>query len=159
MEAQKGRLKPLLENRGRMNMDNIGVALADGRNLALRRPIDRVLVNAPCSGLGVLAKRADARWRKTEASIRQVALLQAELIRAGAELVRPGGVLVYSVCSIEPDEGRRIIDRFLADNETFELEDAVGWLSADVVTAGALATLPHRHKMDGVFAARLRRKG
>ena len=148
VEAQKGRLKPLLENRGRMNLDNIGVALADGRNLALRRPIDRVLVDAPCSGLGVLAKRADARWRKTEASIRQVALLQAELLRAGAELVKPGGVLVYSVCSIEP-EGRRIIDRFLADNP-FELEDAVGWLSADVVTAGALATLPHRHKIDGV---------
>jgi 16S rRNA (cytosine967-C5)-methyltransferase len=159
VEAQKGRLKPLVENRTRMRLSDIDLVVADGRSLALRRPVDRVLVDAPCSGLGVLAKRADARWRKTEAGIRQVSVLQEELIRAGAALVRPGGVLVYSVCSMEPEEGRRVVERFLKDAAGWRLDDAGAYLPGDVVEDGMLLTLPHRHKMDGAFAARLVRDG
>jgi 16S rRNA (cytosine967-C5)-methyltransferase len=159
VEAQKGRLKPLVENRTRMRLSNIDIVVADGRSLALRRPVDRVLVDAPCSGLGVLAKRADARWRKTEAGLRQVSALQEELIRAGAALVRPGGVLVYSVCSMEPEEGRRVVERFLKDAADWRLDDAGQYLPEDVVEEGMLLTLPHRHRMDGAFAARLVRAG
>jgi len=159
VEIQRGRLKPLAENRTRLGLDNISVVLADGGSLALRRPVDRVLVDAPCSGLGVLAKRADARWRKTEATIRAVTGLQDRLIRAGARLVKPGGVLVYSVCSIEPDEGRKVIERFLKENPEFRIEDAAKHLPADVTSEGFLLALPHRHHMDGAFAARLRRAG
>lgn len=159
VEVQKGRLKPLVENKSRMRLANIDLVVADGLTLNVRRPVDRVLVDAPCSGLGVLAKRADARWRKTEAGLRQVSALQESLIKAGAALVRPGGVLVYSVCSMEPEEGKRVVERFLNDAPGWRLEDAGAFLPAEVVEDGMLLTLPHRHKMDGAFAARLIRDG
>ncbi|MDZ4804477.1 MAG: 16S rRNA (cytosine(967)-C(5))-methyltransferase RsmB [Candidatus Eisenbacteria bacterium] len=158
VEGQKGRLKPLCENQTRMALTNAALVLADGRNLVLNKPVDRVLVDAPCSGLGVLAKRADARWRKTEASVRSIAVLQAELLKAGAALVRPGGVLVYSVCSMEPEEGDQQIKRFLAEHPDWQLDDAAAHLPAVMVTDGMMLILPHRHKMDGAFAARLLRK-
>lgn len=155
--AQRGNLQHLVENRQRLGLDNVSVVLADGSTLALRRPADRVLVDAPCSGLGVLAKRADLRWRKSEASIRRVVQLQELLIRAGARLVRAGGVLVYSVCSIEPDEGMRVVERLLKEQPGLALEDAAGFVPAAVSDGGVLQTLPHRHGMDGAFAARIRR--
>jgi 16S rRNA (cytosine967-C5)-methyltransferase len=155
VEAQRGRLKPLAENRDRMLMPNTALVLADGRKLRLKKGADKVLVDAPCSGLGVLAKRADARWRKTEAGIRQIAELQAELLQAGAELVKPGGVLVYSVCSMEPEEGSRQIERFLKEHPDWRLDDAKDHLPADVVTDGMMLILPHKHHMDGASAARL----
>ena len=158
VEGQKGRLKPLAENQARMSLTNAALVLADGRNLELRKPVDRVLVDAPCSGLGVLAKRADARWRKTEASIRSIAVLQGELLKAGATLVKPGGVLVYSVCSMEPEEGEQQVRQFLAAHPDWHLDDATAYLPADMVTDGMMLILPHRHKMDGAFAARLVRK-
>jgi len=156
--AQRGNLKHLVENRSRLGLNNVSIVLADGNSLALRRPADRVLVDAPCSGLGVLAKRADLRWRKSEASIRRVVQIQELLIRAGARLVRPGGILVYSVCSIEPDEGLRVVERLLKEQPILELEDAARFVPAAVTGEGTLQTLPHRHRMDGVFAARIRRK-
>lgn len=158
VEAQKGRIPRLKENLVRMRQPNIGIVLADGIALRLRRQADRVLVDAPCSGLGVLAKRADARWRKTEASIRQVTELQERLLTAGAALVRPGGTLVYSVCSFEPEEGPRVVERFLAAHSQFERVDAATVLDPAVVVDGALLTLPHRQRMDGAFAVRLKRR-
>ncbi len=158
VEAQRGRIKPLVENRARLGLENVSILLADGLHLALRKPADRVLVDAPCSGLGVLAKRADARWRKTEGKIRTVTAIQEKLIRAGARLVKPGGVLVYSVCSIEPDEGKRVVERFLKDHPEFSIEDAARHVPAAVTAEGMLLTLPHRHRTDGAFAARLKRK-
>jgi 16S rRNA (cytosine967-C5)-methyltransferase len=107
-----------------MEMSNAQLVLADGRNLALRKPVDKVLIDAPCSGLGVLAKRADARWRKTEAGIRQIAELQAQLLEAGAALVKPGGVLVYSVCSMEPEEGDIQIRTFQKRHPEWRIDDA-----------------------------------
>lgn len=158
VEAQRGRLPRLRENVVRMQFQNIGIVQADGATLRLTRAADRVLVDAPCSGLGVLAKRADARWRKTEASIRQVVELQEQLLAAGAALVKPGGTLVYSVCSFEPEEGSRMVERFLAARPDFERVDAATILDPAVVEEGNLLTLPHRHRMDGAFAARLVRR-
>lgn len=159
VEAQPGRLPRLRENVTRMKFGNIGIVRGDGLELRLTRPVDRVLVDAPCSGLGVLAKRADARWRKTEASIRQVTELQERLLAAGAAFVRPGGTLVYSVCSFEPEEGVRVVDRFLAAHPEFTRVDAATVLDPAVVVDGTLLTLPHRQKMDGAFAVRLERRG
>ena len=121
--------------------------------------MDKVLIDAPCSGLGVLAKRADARWRKTEAGVRQIAELQAELLEAGAALVKPGGVLVYSVCSMEPEEGDIQIRTFQKRHPEWRIDDAAQYVPADVVTDRMLQIFPHRHKMDGAFAARLVKEG
>lgn len=158
VDAQGNRLARVAENVRRLGLERVYPVRADGESLALARPVDRVLVDAPCSGLGVLRRRADARWRKTEASLRALLPLQAGLLEAGAGHVRPGGVLVYSVCSFEPEEGRRHIDRFLAAHPEFALEPAGDFLPSEVVTEGCLLLYPHRHGTDGAFAARLRRR-
>jgi len=157
VDVQGARLRKVRENLGRLGLTGAAPVQADGVALKLSRPVDRVLVDAPCSGLGVLARRADARWRKTEASLAALLPLQAALLAAGAEHVRPGGVLVYSVCSNEPEEGRRQVDAFLASHPGFTLEDASGYVSPLAVTDGCVFLTPHRHGTDGAFAARLRR--
>jgi 16S rRNA (cytosine967-C5)-methyltransferase len=158
VDVQRNRLLRVRENLVRMGLSNAFLVLADGQDLALARAVDRVLVDAPCSGLGVLARRADARWRKTEASMRGLVPLQRGLLAAGGNWVRPGGILVYSVCSNEPEEGPDQVQGFLHSHAGFELEDAGAHLPPEVVTDGCLVLYPHRHATDGVFAARLRRR-
>ena len=158
VDSQKNRLTRLRENAARLGLTGIRPVHADGRAVALRGPVDRCLVDAPCSGLGVLARRTDARWRKTPASVTLLRDLQAELLRAGADRVKPGGVLVYSVCSNEPEEGPEQVRRFLAERKDFGLEHAEGFVVSTVVTDGMLTLLPHVHGTDGAFAARMVRK-
>lgn len=120
---------------------------------------DRVLLDVPCTGLGVLAKRADLRWQRSPEDLEEMAALQDELLDAAARLVRPGGLLVYSTCTLEPEENEQRVEAFLAHHDDFTFESAVGHVPDEVVTEnGFLATLPHRHRMDGAFAARLRHK-
>ena len=119
---------------------------------------DRVLVDVPCTGLGVLAKRADLRWRRSPEDLEEMAALQDELLDAAARLVRPGGLLLYSTCTTEPEENEHRIDAFLARHVEFTLESAEGHVPDEMVSdAGFLTTLPHEHRTDGAFAARLRR--
>jgi 16S rRNA (cytosine967-C5)-methyltransferase len=134
---------------------------ADLRELAAQpdAPLaDRVLLDAPCSGLGVLAKRADLRWRRTEEQITELCALQDDLLDAAAKLVRPGGLLVYSTCTVEPEENERRVEAFLGRQPGFAAESASGWVPDEMVTpAGHYLALPHRHGTDGAFGARLRR--
>ena len=147
----------IAENAARMGLSGIEVVIADGREFSLAEPVDRVLVDAPCSGLGVLGRRADARWRKTEASLRAMIPLETSLLESGARSVKPGGVLVYSVCSFEPEEGTKMVKGFLRDHPEFEQEDVAMFLPKETVTDGFLLVYPHLHGTDGAFGARLRR--
>lgn len=158
VDVQPKRLARVQENTARLGLSGVEPVCADGQELTLARPADRVLVDAPCSGLGVLRRRADARWRKTEASMRSLMPLEAGLLAAGATLLRPGGVLVYSVCSSEPEEGIRQVQAFLKAHPDFEIEDASGFISPEAVTDGVMILYPHRHGTDGAFAARLRKR-
>ena len=118
---------------------------------------DRVLLDVPCSGLGVLGKRADLRWQRDPSDLEDLAALQDELLDAAARLVRPGGLLVYSTCTIAPEENEQRVDRFLARHVDFTVESAEGLAPKEMISpSGFLATRPHRHRMDGAFAARLR---
>jgi len=123
---------------------------------------DKVLLDAPCSGTGVLAKRSDLRWRRTLEEVQGLAQLQGELLPAAAKFVKPGGVLVYSTCCLEQEENEDRVAAFLASEagQDFELEPpAKGSMPEGVITKeGYLLVLPHEHDMDGAFAARLRRK-
>lgn len=141
--------------------DRVRTTAGDLRALA-RRPdpprADRVLVDAPCSGLGVLAKRADLRWNRTPDDLQELAALQDELLDAATAFVRPGGLLVYSTCTIAPEENELRIDAFLNRNDDFAVASAQGAVPEDMVTAtGAYASLPHEHGIDGAFGVRLRR--
>lgn len=126
-------------------------------------PFDRVLLDAPCSGLGVLQRNPDIKWRRLPAQLSSLAEGQGRLLDAAAPLVRPGGVLLYSVCSFEPEETEALVDRFLARHPDYRRDPPPAALSsrwpALFTAQGFLRTLPHRHGMDGFFAARLRRVG
>jgi 16S rRNA (cytosine967-C5)-methyltransferase len=105
LDVDAGRLRLLLDATARLALPNVVAAVADGRAPPLRvGRFDRVLVDAPCSGLGVLRRRADARWRITDDAIEELAVLQRELVRSVAPLVRPGGTLLYSVCTLTSAE-------------------------------------------------------
>jgi 16S rRNA (cytosine967-C5)-methyltransferase len=115
-------------------------------------------VDAPCSGLGVLGRRADARWRKGPEILDEMPPLQLELLVAGGRQARPGGVLVYSVCSFEPEETTGVVERFLDEHPAFVLESASGLLPDEAVDdQGFMRVLPHVHGCDGAFAARFRK--
>jgi 16S rRNA (cytosine967-C5)-methyltransferase len=118
---------------------------------------DRVLVDAPCSGLGVLGKRADLRWRRSPADISDLTRLQDRILDSAATLVRPGGLLVYSTCTIEPEENEQRVAAFLARHKEFSPETAATLVPGEMLTAeGYFASLPQRDSIDGAFAARLR---
>lgn len=121
--------------------------------------VDAVLLDAPCSGTGVLAKRADLRWRRTEEELGVFVKQQDELLDAAANMVKRGGRLVYSTCSIEPEENMERIEHFLKEYDNFKLENLEDYLPEEVLSSDGLSyqTLPHIHKCDGHFGVLLRR--
>ena len=123
-------------------------------------PADKVLVDAPCSGLGTLSKKPDIKWKRELDDIRKLMVTQRAILENAARLVRPGGVLVYSTCTIEPEENHDIVRDFLSSHPEFTLDPAGAYLPPRVVDAdGFLSTFPHKHRMDGAFGARLIRSG
>jgi 16S rRNA (cytosine967-C5)-methyltransferase len=136
---------------------SVRVVLGDAaRPLEGEAPFDRVLVDPPCSGLGTLQARADLRWRVTPKDVTQLARIQAGILAAGAAAVRPGGVLVYSTCTISPTENQHQISAFLESNPDFALED-LGAELPGLRQGRCVLTLPHRDRTAGFFIARLRR--
>ena len=120
--------------------------------------VDAVLVDAPCSATGTMARHPDARWRLSPGLIGRAAARQRELFRAAAPLVRRGGLLVYATCSVEPEENGDVVNDFLQRHREFAREPARGAVAAELLTAdGDFQSLPQRHGVDGAFAARLRR--
>jgi 16S rRNA (cytosine967-C5)-methyltransferase len=128
----------------RMHASSVRVEVADAAEARPDGPFDRVLVDPPCSGLGTLQSRPDLRWRASREALGELADLQLSILAAGAAAVRPGGSLVYSVCTISRREGNGVVDRLVGENRGFELEETV-------------QLLPHRDRTDGFFIARLRR--
>lgn len=139
----------------RLGLRNVTLLAADTSTLEIE-PADRVLLDAPCSGLGVLAKKPDIKWKRDVSDLMQLTRIQTALIDNAARLVKPGGVLVYSTCTTEPEENQEIVKGFLARHPEFSLESAAAFVSHDLVSPeGFVETFPHRHAMDGSFAARL----
>jgi 16S rRNA (cytosine967-C5)-methyltransferase len=120
---------------------------------------DRVLVDAPCTGLGTLRRNPDARWRLRPSDPARLAEIQRAILRSASATLGPSGVLVYSTCTVLPDENEQVIEGFLAENPGFEIvRDAPSEEVAALVEAdGYLRCLPHRHDTDGFIAVRIRR--
>lgn len=117
---------------------------------------DRVLADVPCLGSGTLSKKPDIKWKKDVFDLRKINDLQYELLVKASQLVKNGGVVVYSTCSIEPEENFETVKRFLGEHPEFKLKDASEFFTKEIVDEnGCIQTLPHIHHMDGAFAAKL----
>src|SRR5213080_1280556 len=128
------------------------------RSCTTPAPLAAVLVDAPCSATGTMARHPDARWRVTPRTIARAAERQRALLAAAAELVHPGGLLVYATCSLEPEENNDIVTEFLARHSQFARASAADAVPAVMLTpAGDFQSLPQRHGIDGACAARLAR--
>ncbi len=160
LDRTPSRLKKLRQNQERLQLHSIEIRALDSSQPQPSLPLaDRVLVDAPCSGLGTLHRHADARWRQTPATLADLSQLQAQLLRNTATWVKPGGILVYATCSLHPAENQAQIRQFLQAHPDWqiappppnfpypELAHPEGWLQA----------WPQRHQMDGFFMVRLQR--
>jgi 16S rRNA (cytosine967-C5)-methyltransferase len=155
-DSSRARARRLAENLGRAGSGRESVVVADARHPPLRRA-DVVLVDAPCLGTGTFARHPDARWRVTPEALSSLQTLQREILQQAATLVPPGGLLVYSTCSLEPEENQRQVEGFLTGNLQFSRERAADLPEELLSPDGDLMILPQTHGMDGAFAARLRR--
>ncbi|HET9426705.1 MAG TPA: 16S rRNA (cytosine(967)-C(5))-methyltransferase RsmB [Gemmatimonadaceae bacterium] len=151
------RLKRVHENIERLELSNIFPFVADAR-FAATRDVDAVLLDAPCTGTGTFRRHPDARWRLKPSDLAVSESLQRTLIRAVAQRVKVGGLLIYSTCSVETEENDAIVEGFLRENPAWRLEPpAAGVVPTTVMDGGYLRVLPQTHGADGAFAARLRR--
>jgi len=150
------RLKILEKNLSRLKVTNVKTIPIDALEYNDEIGFDRVLIDAPCSGLGTLTKKPDLKWKKDLGDIRKIVNIQYDLLKKGASMLKVGGALVYSTCTIEPEENIEIIKRFISENTNFKLVDASEMFSKELVDEnGCIQTYPHIHGVDGSFAAKL----
>jgi len=156
-DASFARLQRVRDNVRRLDASNIVPFVGDARFPAVRG-MDAILIDVPCTGTGTFRRHPDARWRLRVSDLAVLPAVQRSILRAAATAVRPGGLLVYSTCSLETEENDAQVESFLSDNPGWRLEPPPeGVVPATVLDAGRLRVLPQRHGTDGAFAARLRR--
>jgi 16S rRNA (cytosine967-C5)-methyltransferase len=155
LDKYEGRLKLLRANNERLGLTCVTTIESDALEFN-SEPFDRVLADVPCSGTGTLSKKPDIKWKKDVFDLKKMSAIQIKLLEKASSLVKPGGILVYSTCSIEPEENFEIVKQFLLNHANFKLESAKGKFTDDVVDEnGCIQTLPQKHQMDGAFAAKL----
>jgi len=167
VDRSANRLQALQENVDRLGITCIRAMVGSwSENLhqktsLLEQGFDRILVDVPCSGLGILRRHPEAKWQRSAEQLRQHQTSQGEILHQVSTYLRPGGVLVYSACSAEPEETTQVISRFCRDHPEFQHESSASFLPPGSQTLtnpdGDLLTLGSNYDMDGFFAARLRK--
>jgi 16S rRNA (cytosine967-C5)-methyltransferase len=160
-EARLAKLTPRLARSGLSNVHpQVLESERDAKVKRLAGKIDRVLVDAPCTGFGTLRRNPDLKWRQPASAVDELRARQLAILTAASTLVKPGGRLVYATCSVLPDENERVVERFLTQNAAFAMVDASDELARAGIaidTGATLKLLPHVHHCDGFFAAALTR--
>ncbi len=155
-DLSPSRLARLLGTKHRLDLPNVAPVAFDARQPAIKA-VDAVLVDVPCTGTGTFRRHPDARWRLRMSDLAVTALIQRDILRSAARLVKPGGLLIYSTCSLEIEENEAQVDAFLAAHPKWRLDPPPdGAVPATTLDRGYLRVLPHAHGTDGAFAARLR---
>lgn len=179
VDKHESRLKLVKEARLKLGLKNLETVSADGRQFTLNKPADRVLLDAPCSGTGVINRRTDIRCNRKKEDIDELNSLQKELLANAAKLVKPGGVIVYSTCSLEPEENIQVIEWFLKEHPQFHGSSLLPFLNAEIqktwfsneneeslpnvskraaAEKGYIQLIPTRHGVAGFFVCRLQRQ-
>ncbi|OGU56470.1 MAG: 16S rRNA (cytosine(967)-C(5))-methyltransferase [Ignavibacteria bacterium GWF2_33_9] len=155
VDKYESKVKLINEGAERLGLTNITTKCSDVLDLDYEEEFDLVFADVPCSGLGTISKKPDIKWKREIDDIIKLNRLQYDLLEAAADMVKPGGVLVYSTCTIEPEENEKIVSKFLERHTEFKLDPAEKYLPEKVCLNGMMATYPHRHSCDGAFAARM----
>ncbi len=163
LDLHEDRLRMLREEAKRLGVTIVETRAGDAAepHVSFSGTFDRVLLDAPCSGLGTLRRNPEIRWRITAGDLKKCMETQRRLLANAAECVRPGGRLVYSVCTVTPEENELVVADLLKNRPEFSrVAPPAGEIDAALFdAAGDLRTFPHRHGADGFFAAVLTRKG
>jgi 16S rRNA (cytosine967-C5)-methyltransferase len=161
VDRSQPRLRLAAQNYRRLSLQSTRLVAADAISMGFRAAFDRILVDAPCSGLGVLRRHPEAKWRKGPELIPQMVALQQAILHQVSRYLRPGGCLVYTTCSTEPEENRQVVESFLESHRDYRLEPVTPHLppaARPFADAGVwFQTWPGPQGMDGFFGARLRR--
>jgi 16S rRNA (cytosine967-C5)-methyltransferase len=160
VDKYDAKLKMMMKTAERLGVTNIEFVQDDNRNpeseIITGQKFDKILLDAPCSGLGVLSKKPEIRWKREPENILELVIIQKELLETASRLVKEGGIVVYSTCSTEKEENMDIILDFLERHPEFRIDDAAKYIDRSLVNEqGCVETFPHRHGIDGSFAARL----
>jgi 16S rRNA (cytosine967-C5)-methyltransferase len=157
VDLEPRRASAIDANCARLGIQSVEVRIGDAAELSEKASYDRVLVDPPCSDLGTLQSRPDARWRKRPSQIAKLRVLQSRILEAGARALRPGGRLVYSTCTIDEGENGGQIRDFLERHPDWRVLDLPASYPgvADPLGGRFLQTLPHRDGTDGFFIAAL----
>jgi 16S rRNA (cytosine967-C5)-methyltransferase len=163
VDPDAGRLRLLKENLHRLGITSVTAVQEDllSPSFSPDRLFDRILVDAPCSGLGIIRRHPDLKWSKKESDVPRLASLQLKLLRRAASLLLPGGTLAYSTCTTEPEENQKVVETFLRKEDGFRAVSpppgCIGKMEDLLTPEGYVLSLPHRHGMNGGFVALLLR--
>ncbi len=160
IDRTPSRLKKVRQNCDRLQLKSVKILEGDSREQSqFNGSVDRVLLDAPCSGLGTLHRRADLRWRQTPENAIELARLQRQLLDACASWVKPGGVLVYATCTVNEIENEGVVQAFLDSHDDWCIETPASESPVAPLASleGWIRVFPHRHNMDGFFMVKLRR--
>jgi 16S rRNA (cytosine967-C5)-methyltransferase len=159
IDQYPSKLKFIEEGAERLGLTSIETMIGDATCIEFDEQVDIVFTDVPCSGLGTLAKKPDIKWKREREDIYVLVETQRKILKNAAKILKPGGVLLYSTCTIEPEENVENIEWFLKNYPEFELDPAENYLQPELCKAGYMMLYPHTHNIDGAFAARLIKKG
>ncbi|HEY9165022.1 MAG TPA: 16S rRNA (cytosine(967)-C(5))-methyltransferase RsmB [Candidatus Kryptonia bacterium] len=142
----------------RLGYTNVQVVTANAATYTHPMLFDRIVVDAPCTGIGVIRKKPDSKWKRSAEDSTNLHEVQQQILENASTLLKPNGILVYSTCTIDSEENQDVVTEFLGNHPDYHVEAADQFVDRALVgREGFVETFPHRHDMDGGFAARLRR--
>ncbi len=157
-DKHESKLRFIIEGAKRLKLDIIQAIPRDAETHNFQENADIVFADVPCSGTGTISKKPDIKWKKESEDIAKLVIHQRKILENAAKILKSGGVLVYSTCSIEPEENEDNIKWFLENHPEYELDPAENYLPNELCKNGFYMSIPHLSGMDGAFAARLIRK-
>lgn len=157
-DKYKSKLYFIEDGAKRLGLTCIETKEADAMTIELDELADVVFADVPCSGLGTISKKPEIKWKREREDIYQLTEVQKQILEHASKLVKVGGAILYSTCTIEDEENKDIVNKFLEEHPNFELDPAEKYLPFEVCSDGFMQTYPHIHYIDGAFAARLVRK-
>jgi 16S rRNA (cytosine967-C5)-methyltransferase len=159
IDKYPSKLRFIEEGAERLGLTAIETMTADATDLQIDTQPDLIFADVPCSGLGTISKKPDIKWKREVEDIKMLVDLQRKILENAAKNIKPGGIIIYSTCTIEPEENTENIKWFLENHPEFTLDPAEKYLPPEVCKDGFMQIFPHIHYIDGAFAARLIKKG